>query len=234
MTDTGSQTWVIAFDADDTLWHWERVFVPIYQRLLDFENGQVLIKILLERERSNLAQYGYGANAFLLSLIEALLQWGAASPQIHQELNYARHRLYEASLKIELLDGVLEVLTRLSPHHRLVIVSRGDELEQSRKIASSGIKDHFSEIIIVPHKSISEYRNILRRLRIEPSGFIMVGNSIAADIRPVLDIGAIAVWIPYAPEWHAETAPIPQCSPRFHTINSIAELPELLIPFSVV
>jgi putative hydrolase of the HAD superfamily len=65
----------------------------------------------------------------------------------------------------------------------------------------------------------------MARYGVEPSAFLMVGNSMRSDVLPVLEVGGRAVHIPYEYLWSHEAAEHDGDVP---TLASIVELPAWL------
>ena len=105
---------------------------------------------------------------------------------------------------IELLDGIEEVLASLKEKYRLVVATKGDLLDQERKLRNSGIEHYFHHIEIMSDKQEKDYRKLIRHLDIDPQEFLMVGNSLKSDVLPVLAIGGRAFHIPYHTTWAHE------------------------------
>ena len=76
------------------------------------------------------------------------------------------------------------------------------------------------------HKTPDVYRGILSRLGVEPSRFLMVGNSPRSDILPVLGIGGSAVLVPSALSWAHEHDVVPSgVGSNCVVLESLLELP---------
>lgn len=227
---------VIAFDADDTLWHSEDGFHANEQRFVElvapFAASGVDVKAALTAiERKNLAVFGYGVKAFGLSAVEAAItiSQGHVTTQVISELIEAiRAQLSEP---VRLLPSVAEVLAQVSEHHRMVLITKGDLIHQSNKVATSGLAHHFSDIEILLEKDAETYDRIFKKLGIAAERVCMVGNSVRSDILPVLSIGGSAVHIPYPLLWELEHVDAIDMSPHdgnFAELASIAELPDWL------
>ncbi len=236
MVDLASLT--VALDGDDTLWHNEAIFQKTqrwYEDLLtDHGVSRDLIHdALIATERRNLSLYGYGIKGFTLSCLEtavALTDQSLPAESVLAIIDRCRAMLEESPTPI---DGVVEALTFLGPRvDQLLLITKGDLLDQERKVAGSGLTDHFADVHIVSEKDPATYRNLVSRYRIDPSRFVMVGNSIRSDVLPVVEIGGHAVHIPYHITWEIETvAPSDigsDASAAFVTLDSIAELPGAL------
>jgi putative hydrolase of the HAD superfamily len=224
---------VIAFDADDTLWHNETIFAAVQERyralLARYHDAETVNRTLFATEMRNLELYGYGVKGFTLSSIETAIELtrGAISAEeIRTILRLGREMLAHP---VELLDGVAEVLAALSATHELMLITKGDLSHQQRKLARSGLAAHFRAIEVVAEKDEAAYAAILRHRRIDPADFLMVGNSLKSDILPVLALGAAAVHIPYHVTWqHEHMEQLPKVPGRFFQLMSIRGLPALL------
>ena len=224
---------VIAFDADDTLWHSEILYASAqeeYRRLLaPYAEAETIDRVLHQTEMRNLPTYGYGIKGFALSMIEAALelsQHQVSGGEIQRLLDLAKQIL---STEVELLEGVAEVVAELAKTYLLMLITKGDLVHQEAKIEQSGLKPYFRTIEIVADKTPQSYAALLARHHVEPSRFLMIGNSLRSDVLPVLEIGGQAVHVPYAITWvheHADVAPDQQS--RYHEIERIGQLPALL------
>jgi putative hydrolase of the HAD superfamily len=199
---------VIAFDADDTLWHNESLFTMTqdkYKSLLaGYHTPEWIESRLFDTETENIQHFGYGVKGFTLSMIETAIELSEGritGAEIYQIIEFAKEMLKSP---IELLDGVQETIEELSQTHDLMIITKGDLFDQESKIARSGLADFFSKIEIVKEKDDEVYRRILSRYGIEKEKFAMVGNALKSDILPVLRLGATAVHIPYHTTWARE------------------------------
>jgi len=222
---------VIAFDADDTLWHSERLYVDAqseFRKLLARYDSPVDER-LHQVEMRNLRHFGYGIKGFALSMIETAVELTGgriAGADIQAIIDQAKRML---AADVELLAHVDETLRRLMDRYPLMVITKGDLHDQERKIARSGLANRFRHIEIVSDKTRQSYEAVLRRLGIAPERFLMVGNSLRSDILPVLAMGAIAVYVPYELTWaHEMSAPPPVDQPGYHEIAHIGLLPDLL------
>jgi putative hydrolase of the HAD superfamily len=206
---TGPRFDVVAFDADDTLWHsedgfrrTEEMFVQLVEPYA--AEGIDVMAALTATERKNLGVYGYGVKAFALSMVEAAIAISreAVPPAVISSLvELGRSLLLEP---VRLLDGVPEVLEEVGRSHRLLLITKGDLIHQTRKVTTSGIDHHFEHVEIVLEKDPGTYAKVLRELHIDPATFCMVGNSVKSDVLPVLAIGGSAVHVPYHLLWELE------------------------------
>lgn len=223
----------IGFDGDDTLWHNESAFSLTHERFAALLSAHCPVAdvqgAIYERERVNLAIYGYGVKAFTLSMIETALELTRGclpGEDVGRILQLGKDMLAHP---VELLDGVrptLEAL-RAGGRHRMVLVTKGDLFDQESKIARSGLAELFDAIEIVSEKDEATYRRILVRHNVAPERFLMVGNAPRSDILPVRRIGGHAAHVPYAVTWAHEMV---ELAPALEVpvLGSLAELPALL------
>jgi putative hydrolase of the HAD superfamily len=214
----GNPLTTIGFDADDTLWHNERFFaltqVKFAELLADYTDSDSLMDRLLEAERRNIPHYGFGIKGFTLSMIETAI-----------EITEGR---VPADVISELLPDVRETLETLQDDYRLVLVTKGDLLDQERKLAESGLRDMFTAIEIVSDKTPQTYQRIFDTHGDGPARGMMIGNSMKSDVVPMIHAGGHGVYIPHGVTWALEHAPAPSDSPRFHQITRLSEVAELL------
>lgn len=198
----------IAFDGDDTLWVNEPYFqesVKEFCALLEpFGSAQLLSEELFKTEMKNLRLYGYGIKGFVLSMIETanIVSCHKVSPHVISKIMAMGHDLLEKP--VELLTAVKETLDALKDHYRLVVATKGDLLDQERKLKRSGLESYFHHIEIMSDKKVSNYQELLAYLDCRGDQFLMLGNSLQSDILPVLEIGGYAGHIPYHVTWEHE------------------------------
>ncbi|ASU33489.1 HAD family hydrolase [Mucilaginibacter xinganensis] len=219
---------VIAFDADDTLWvnepYYRQTEEQFYNLLGGYSTQHELERELLKTEIGNLTFYGYGIKGFVLSMIETALR--ISNNTISAEVVGAILDLGKQMLNqpIELLDGVEDVLGTLKSKYRLVVATKGDLLDQERKLKKSGISHYFHHIEIMSEKDDANYLKLIRHLDIAPQELLMVGNSLKSDIMPVLNIGGNAVHVPYHITWAHEQIEHSIESEKFKSVVEIREL----------
>lgn len=219
---------VIAFDADDTLWVNEPYFQETEQRfcelLEDYLPQHTVSRELLKTEVKNLSLYGYGIKGFMLSMIETALTVSNKTISldvIEKSIALGKELL---SKPIELLEGVEEVLTSLKASHRLVVATKGDLLDQERKLKASGLEHYFHHIEIMSDKQERDYLKLIKHLDIQPDEFLMVGNSLKSDVLPVLAIGGHAYHVPYHVTWAHEHVENNIEHAQFKQLNKLSEL----------
>jgi putative hydrolase of the HAD superfamily len=226
---------VIAFDADDTLWVNEPYFKEIEEKfcdlLEDYLPRHTLVKELFKTEIDNLSLYGYGVKGFMLSMVETALRVTnntLSIEVIEKAIGFGKELLQK---EIELLEGVEEVLKSLKGKYRLVVATKGDLLDQERKLKKSGLEHYFHHIEIMSDKQEADYKKLIKHLDIHPSAFMMLGNSLKSDVLPVLAIGGHAVHIPYHTTWAHEHVEHKVEHENFKSVTHINEvLPLLTFP----
>jgi putative hydrolase of the HAD superfamily len=223
---------LIAFDGDDTLWHNEGAMADVESRFHTLMSTyravdlQSLLSSLLAVERRNLPIFGFGVKSFTLSMIETALDFtdeGLAAADVRRILGWAKELL---NRPVELIDGAHEAVKDVAADYRVVLVTKGDLLDQRRKIVASGLEDAFDRIEIVPDKHLAAYAAVLESEGVAPERFLMVGNSWPSDIAPVLELGGRAIWVPYHITWgHEQTERSSVEHGRSVTVDSIADVP---------
>jgi len=222
---------VIGFDADDTLWmneeHYretEDSFVVMMEPWLTERETR---KHLFAVEMENLGLYGYGAKGFTLSMISAAISIsnGQAGSALIDQIIELGKTLIDAPM--ELLPGVSDVLETLHGDYRMIVATKGDLLDQERKLKKSNLEDYFHHVEIMSDKNPESYRKLVRHLDIKPEEFLMIGNSLKSDVIPVLDIGAEAIHIPAQATWaHEHVADTSKIQP-YLTLDSFGDLIEV-------
>ena len=223
---------VIAFDADDTLW----INEPYYQEaekkfcglLEEYMPAHTVSKELFKVEMQNLDLYGYGVKAFILSMIETAIKiTDDQLPIIVVEkiIGFGKELLAKP---IELLDGIQPLLEELKGDYRLVVATKGDLLDQERKLRNSGLEAYFHHIEIMSDKKESDYKKLMKHLDIEASEFLMIGNSLKSDVIPVLNIGGWGVHVPYHTTWAHEVVEGHFEHPCFHRVEQISAIRKLI------
>ena len=223
--------WTIGFDADDTLWHCENHFEEAQQRFIEllapYEAAQVPMARLSEIEKENMRLYGFGVKGFMLSMIETAIDitGGRISGQDVKNIIALGRSILEQP--VELIEGARTVLEELGRRHRLLLVTKGDLLDQEAKIARSGLAGLFAGIEIVSRKDQPTYRLLLDRHGVVPEHFVMVGNSLSSDILPVVALGGRGIHIPYRVTSHLEVSS-GSTDPTVVTARALHEVPPLL------
>jgi len=199
---------VIALDADDTLWvnetYYREAENKFIKLLSKYETENKLDQELFKMEMKNLYLYGYGVKSFMLSMIESALELSnyKIKPTVIQQIIEIGKEMLEKP--IELLEGVEETLRALKPKYKLILATKGDLLDQERKLEKSGLIKYFHHIEILSDKKPENYQKLLAHLDITPQEFLMVGNSLKSDVLPLLEIGAKAIHVPFHTTWAHE------------------------------
>ena len=223
----------IAFDADDTLWDNETFCLNVERKmceiLSDYGDAQTISASLFETEMANMDDYGYGAMAYTLSLVENAIKVSGgkvSANQIHQIIELGRTLL---RLDATPLEGVQDTLRQLKEtgNYQLVVFTKGELLTQENKLKRSGLLTYFDHVVIVSDKQEPQYRDLCKQLGIKPEELLMVGNSLKSDILPALKIGAWAVHIPYEVMWQHEVIDDFEHH-RMFQLNQFSELLPLL------
>ena len=222
----------LGFDADDTLWQNEEFFrlteARFTELLRDYAEEDHLAERLLEAERRNLGQYGFGIKGFVLSMIETAIEVteqrvpaSVISEIIEAGQEMLRH-------PIHLLDHVEDTITALAPDFRLVMITKGDLLDQERKLAQSGLGEMFDAVEIVSDKVPQTYIRAFMRHGDGPERALMVGNSMKSDVVPAIEAGAWGVHVPARYEWEIERADPPRDKSRYRVISHLGDLPDVI------
>jgi putative hydrolase of the HAD superfamily len=224
---------VIGFDADDTLWHNETLYhqskEDLSQILANYREPHETKSCLDKTEVANIEYYGYGIKSFTLSMIETAIDVSdgkVTAEEINSVITIAKMML---AAPVDLVDGVEATLDSLSSSYDLMLITKGDQFEQERKIRISGISNYFDYLEVVGEKSVSTYRRVLEKYNLEPTRFLMVGNSLRSDILPVLKIGGQAVYIPNETTWFHENADNQEIGDfEYVELEQIIQLPKYL------
>jgi len=224
---------VVAFDADDTLWVNEPYFRETEMQFCKLlKNGMSTDEVteeLFATETGNIPLYGYGTKAFILSMIETGLK--ITNGKIGAEKIQAIIELGKEQMNkpIELLSGVVDVLESLQGKYRLIVATKGDLLDQERKLKKSGLLKYFHHIEVMSDKREEDYQKLIQHLDIDPNQFLMVGNSLKSDVLPVLKLGGKSVHVPYHTTWeHEKVTEEELTNTDFHKIENICELLEFV------
>ena len=220
----------IGLDADDTLWENETFFrvteAEFCALLADHGDAEAIAGRLYDTESANLARYGYGIKGFMLSMVQTAIELTDGridGRQIGRILDLGAEMLAHP---VTLLPGVEEALDALAGR-RLILITKGDLMDQERKVAASGLAERFAGVEILAGKTPEAYARVLAAHGIAAERFMMVGNSMRSDVIPVLELGGTGVFIPHALTWSHEHAEAPD-HPRLHQLSDMAALPDLV------
>jgi len=219
---------VIGFDADDTLWVNETYFrntEACFADLLEgYETKNKIDQELFKMEMKNLDLYGYGIKGFMLSMIESAIEISnnrVSQATITEILNLGKAMLRHP---VELLKGVKEVLDSLKDKYRLIVLTKGDLLDQERKLEKSGLSAYFNHVEVLSDKKEENYLHLLNHLEIEVSEFLMIGNSLKSDVLPLLNIGAQAVHVPFHTTWQHEEVKIEENDYNYLKVSKLKDI----------
>ena len=223
-----SEIRTIGFDADDTLWVNETYFRNAEEKFAEllegYETKNKIDQELFRMEMKNLELYGYGIKGFMLSMIESAIE--ISNAQVSQAtlskiLSLGKEMIAHP---VEVLAGVKEVLTKLKPKYRLLVLTKGDLLDQERKLKRSGLTKFFHHVEVLSDKKESNYQHLLDHLEIDVKEFLMIGNSLKSDVLPLLKIGAKAVHVPFHTTWQHEEVIVEKENCSHLTINKLDEI----------
>ena len=223
---------IIAFDADDTLWHNEPYFDEAQERFCklfqDFASSQEILGMILNHQVKNLPLYGFGIKAFTLSMIEVALELtnhNIPGKGIEQIITIGKDLLQKP---VELMPNVEEVLESLQGKYKLIVATKGDLKDQHRKLHESGIGHYFHHIEVLSDKTELDYEKMLGRLDCNAEDFLMVGNSLKSDILPIINLGGFGIHVPYATTWEYEKIDFEIEHENFIALNNIEEVLNIL------
>lgn len=222
----------IGFDADDTLWHNERFYRLTEDRFIallgEHAPAEDVTRRLLETKLRNLQHYGFGIKGFTLSMIETAIEvtdGNIPGTAIREILDVGREMLGHS---VEILPHARETLEQLAGRYRLVLITKGDLLDQERKLAQSGLAALFDTVEIVSNKDAATYRRIFDRYGDGAARAMMVGNSVKSDILPAIQAGSWGVHVPHDLTWTFEQAEAPVDHPRFKRVEHLGELADVI------
>lgn len=219
---------VIAFDADDTLWHNEPFFdeaqAKFCELFSDYASHQEILQLILSHQVKNLPLYGFGIKAFVLSMIESALELTnhqISGLVIEKIIQIGKDLLLKP---VELLPQVEDVLHQLKGDYKLIVATKGDLKDQHRKLHDSRIGHYFHHIEVMSDKKELDYEKMLLRLDIKPEDFTMIGNSLKSDVLPVLNVGGHAIHIPYHTTWEYEKIDFEIQHENFKSVPAIIDV----------
>lgn len=224
---------VIGFDADDTLWVNETYFreaeIEFAKLMAPYETANKVDQELFQMEMKNLPLYGYGVKGFILSMVEMALELSnndLPETTINKILDIGKDMINKP---VDLLEGVEEVLKRLDGKYKLILATKGDLLDQERKLEKSGLLDYFHHIEVLSDKKELNYSRLLNHLEIKPSEFLMIGNSLKSDILPIINIGAHAIHIPFHTTWaHEQVTEEETNGKKYKTVSGLLDVIKVL------
>lgn len=220
---------VLIFDADDTLWESNVLFERVIENFLTWFDHPTLDRrgvraVLNEIEAANAITHGYGAKVFLRSLHDCFqrLSERPATPEEREAIDGVAAALVDHA--VELIPGVADTLARLGERHSLMLLTKGDQADQQRKLDASRLGRHFAHVHIIPEKNVAAYVELIERHRLDPANTWMIGNSPKSDIRPARAAGMNAVFIPNEHTWVLEHDELDHSDERILTLRAFPEL----------
>lgn len=222
---------VIGFDADDTLWRSEDFFqeaeAMFAERVTPYApEGVDVLAALHATELDNVPVSGYGVKAFALSMVQTAVTAtrGMVPASVIGELVDHAHEMLMHP--VDVLPDVPETLAAVGRTHRLVLITKGDLVHQTRKVRTSGLEHHFDRIEVVLDKDPDTYRRVLADLGVAAARFVMVGNSVRSDVLPVTELGGHGVHVSYHVTWAHEV--VDDHDGGFAELAGISDLPAWL------
>lgn len=222
---------LVAFDADDTLWHnlihfdaAERQFGQMFSNHMPANEATAR---MMAAERRNLPVYGYGVKSFTLSMIETAIEISGGRVEasaIAKLITMGRNMLDH---DIELLPHVEDTLKSLQDKFKLLLITKGDLFHQERKVLASGLAHYFAGIEVVSDKNPATYAKICNRYGSSATRTLMAGNSIKSDVLPMIEAGGYGVYVPFDIVWEHEHEHVPESTPRFFEVKNLSEVAEL-------
>ena len=224
---------VIGFDADDTLWvnetYYREAEMEFAKLLGAYETTNKIDQELFKKEMDNLGLYGYGVKSFVLSMVESALEISnhtISNDAIQDIIDIGKRMINKP---VELLDDVEEVLKSLSSNYRLILATKGDLLDQERKLEKSGLTKYFHHIEVLSDKQEANYAQLLNHLDIKPSEFLMIGNSLKSDVLPLVHIKAHAIHVPFHTTWAHEQVKDEDTNGKvYKSVNGLKEVLKFL------
>ena len=219
---------VIGFDADDTLWVNEPLFQQTEEKFTEFLEDYLsqhrLSQELFKIEIENLDLYGYGIKGYILSMIEAALKITENTVDISVVSKIIELGKGMINAPIEILEGVVKTLESLQDDYRLIVATKGDLLDQERKLAKSGLEKYFHHVEVLSDKKPKDYQKLLTKIECKPENFVMIGNSLKSDVLPVLEVGGYGIHVPFHTTWAHETISHKIENPRYFETNDVTQV----------
>jgi putative hydrolase of the HAD superfamily len=225
---------VVVFDGDDTLWFVEH----LYDEARDAARSVVVDAGLdgvaweeLQRkvDLENVLTMGTDPARFPLSCVQAYTSVATADgasidDTVLRSVREAAQQVFRWAARVN--EHAIPVLAELRTEFRLGLLTKGAPEVQRRRIVDACLSDAFDLIAVVPNKSAAEFRVLLAELGGDPRSSWSVGNSVASDINPALEVGMRAVWID-AHVWEHERREM-RTLPGALVASSLAEVPGLV------
>lgn len=225
---------IISFDADDTLWVNETYYQDIEKEFIEmmskYNDVDLITDEIHKTEIDNIGLYGYGAKGFMLSMIETALSVSrnsVSNKEINKIIEMGRGLIDQPMV---LIDGAEETLRKLTQAgFKLIVATKGDLLDQERKLRKSNLEKYFDHIEIMSNKAEADYNKLINHLGVKPEEFLMIGNSIKSDILPVLKIGGYGIHIPFHTTWAHELVDDFGEHKNLWIVENISKVAEILL-----
>lgn len=225
---------VIIFDADDTLWdnqtYFDRAEEVFTEELKEYGTAEELSEELYKTESANMPILGYGAKAVCISMMETALRVSDSKvpgENLSRILSSAKSLLRLPATPFPGVARTLDALDKTG-RYRLILMTKGDMLDQQNKIKRSGLDKYFYRVIVVTKKGIKEYLDICNVEQVAPSQIAVVGNSFKSDIQPIIEIGGYGIHIPFHTMWRHEVTEEFE-HPNITRLDSFEELTKMFI-----
>jgi len=199
----------LLLDADDTLWENNIYFERAITAFISYLNHHTYTReevraFLNEVESETIRERGYGLASFRHSLVACFERLSAEpiTPEKHERIVSFSRSISEH--EIELLPGVAEVLPVLASRHCLILMTKGNEIEQMDKLSRSGLAHHFKSVEVPREKNPDAYCGVCQKYELKPHTTWMIGNSPKSDINPALAAGLHTVFIHHSYTWVLE------------------------------
>ena len=222
----------LIFDADDALWENNVYFLRAIEEFLEViadiaADREEILRVLTQVERELIPQGGYGTGNFLKALKETFRRFYAGADGAGTLSNIEEIGTRLRSHPMQLLPGVSAILAELRQKHRLMVFTKGEHGEQTRKVMRSGLQEYFDWVEIVREKDTAAYHGLIKTRGLRPNRTVMIGNSPRSDVTPSLAAGLWAIYIPHPHTWDLEHEDV-EHHPRLFKANSIHEVPALV------
>ena len=203
---------LIAFDADDTLWdcqtHFDEVEKAYCALLAPYADARQVSASLFATESRNMPELGYGCKAFTISLVENAVSVSHGQISANDLLRVQELGRSLLRLPATPLPGVETTLRtiREKGKYQMAVFTKGEIQDQENKLRRSGLWDYFDRVVVVSDKTPAQYEQLCRSFGISIGELLMVGNSFKSDVEPVLQLGGLAVHVPFHSIWaHEQT-----------------------------
>jgi putative hydrolase of the HAD superfamily len=183
----------IGIDADDTLWldhiYFKNLRMKFNSICDEMEIQPQIVSDHLQRNRNEIL----GESGYINLLKDTGVSLGMDLYRLGKLEQYIEDFISHPLEKLPEVDNVLTAFNEFG--YTLLLISKGNEDEQLRKIKKSCLCSYFQEIYIVENKNKYVYINILKENKIKHDSFIYIGNNMKDDIIPTLEIGSNAIWL---------------------------------------